>query len=151
MSCYYCEENAQGQCQTCGRFICRKHSDIHNSKMLCADCEAGDLGVYQTTRNKLLKVPIIGQCGVAYCRKPLYESSQYEAIGSAGDVLGQAVYDGLLKEFKHLETGYRECPEKCLTCHNHRPRETDAYDKITLARNKHVTKTCKVCNKTWTT
>lgn len=42
MKCYFDQSDAQGQCQTCGRFICRHHSQVRQGylSLSCSECVA---------------------------------------------------------------------------------------------------------------
>ena len=40
MKCYFCESDAQGQCQNCGCFICHRHSRIARGGLRCERCAA---------------------------------------------------------------------------------------------------------------
>lgn len=141
MKCYFdVSQDAQGQCQQCGRFACREYSMITNGKFVCIECFYGGAeGMYQWVKDQIEATKTEG-CGVCSC--PLYEWPDAHEF--------RFVYRRLLayEEQRKLEAEYEKrhwsgCSTKCPVCSQHQA----TVQGIERAEARY---NCAVCGESWT-
>ncbi len=68
MKCYFCERDAQGQCQKDGRFVCKEHSIMSSNQLVCYEHVEN---WYNEIKEELNRPQNIKQCKI--CGKTIYD------------------------------------------------------------------------------
>ncbi|MFH1882206.1 MAG: hypothetical protein ABIL62_05795 [Planctomycetota bacterium] len=174
MRCYFCSqfEEAQGQCQNDGRFVCREHSRIQDGKLICIDCalrqtigigaeEDEKLYEYvmrelQSKKELILNESQRHRCGVCNRVFQLYNWFYVPDSLSDGARLAykllqyreSSVEEWLAQLFpdtvkKQDYLSYYNCPKGCWVCVNHEPEPIET--RRGWRRKKYYYHVCRVC------
>lgn len=129
MKCYFDSNDANGQCQSCGRFVCRQHSEMRLRKLVCSECasqaayeeaeperqfhQASEL-LKSVWRSRASKGGLL-RCGS--CSKLGLPKGVRTSITCKFALLTSEHKSQLASTFR---TVY-ECPNKCIFCWEHKP------------------------------
>lgn len=126
MKCYFdVSEDAQGFCKSCGRFVCRRHSQMKEGQLVCLECAAGGSESLYEHLADVLRQGKQSSCPV--CDRTLYELYEWEKLAyglhkAEYDSLSDELQDRLREEFPY------ECPEHIIECE--RAREERRKEEI---------------------
>lgn len=151
MKCYFDSNDANGQCQSCGRFVCRHHSEMRLHKLVCSECaskaayeeaepqrqfhEASEL-LKSVWRNRSSKGSLL-RCDS--CSKVGIPKGVRTSITSKFALLTSEHKSQLANTFP---TVYGECPNKCTFCWEHKPRF------VGTSPGRHAY-SCQICHHMW--
>ena len=174
MECYFCNNQAKGICQICGRMSCREHSVITSGKFTCSEC-ARDLEVsardldasLDIVFNHMNKIWLSSpKCSHENCNTRLYDNkrSTYSPFifsddtVSWNDILSNEIEEDILNKIPSskltelisqfpIEKMYICACNQCLACKKHQHPDVINREKRIFSQIIHYQ--CQYCGTQW--